>query len=73
MIIYINPAFIEPLDGLKLNFELNNDAVLKSGGRRNVNIVKGGGGGGGGNNVTAVVHRSLSGPRVVMKGNIVLI
>ena len=71
MIIYINPAFIEPLDGIKLNFELNNDAVLKSGGRRNVNIVKGGGGGG--NNVTAVVHRSLSGPRVVMKGNIVLI
>ena len=71
MIIYINPAFIEPLDGLKLNFELNNDAELKSGGRRNVNIVKGGGGGG--NNVTAVVHKSLSGPRVVMKGNIVLI
>ena len=69
MIIYINPAFIEPLDGLKINFALNND--LKSGGRSNVNIVKGGGGGG--NNVTAVVHRSLSGPRVVMKGNIVLI
>ena len=69
MIIYINPTFIEPLDGLKINFALNND--LKSGGRSNVNIVKGGGGGG--NNVTAVVHRSLSGPRVVMKGNIVLI
>ena len=58
MIIYINPAFIEPLDGLKLSFVYNND--LKSGGRSNVNIVNVKGGGGGGNNVTAVVHRSLS-------------
>ena len=69
MNVYIGPRFIEPLDGLKLNFIVAEAEgnVLKPGGRSK--IVKAGGL----NQITAMVHKSLSGPRVVMKGKFILI
>ena len=71
MNVYIGPRFIEPLDGLKLNFIVAEAEgnVLKPGGRSNCKIVKAGGL----NQITAMVHKSLSGPRVVMKGKFILI